>query len=44
MLEFILSTAIIVGKVDIGTNQVQYDVLQSDGQIETVVDTNYIPE
>ena len=44
MLEFILSTAIIVGKVDIGTNQVQYDVLQSDGEVVTIVDTNYTPD
>lgn len=42
MLEFILATAIIVGKADIGTNQVQYDVLQSDGEVVTIVDTNYI--
>ena len=44
MLEFILSTAILVGKVDIGPNQVQYDVLHSDRQIETIIDTNHIPE
>jgi len=40
MLEFILATAIIVGKVDIGPDKVVYQVLTDDGQIVEVIDTN----
>ena len=40
MIEFILATMIVVGKTDIGPDTVQYDVLNEDGQIEQVIDTN----
>ena len=39
MLEFILATAIIVGKADISPNEVVYQVLTDEGQIVEVVDT-----
>ena len=40
MIEFILATTIIIGKADIGPDTIQYDVLNEDGQIEQVIDTN----
>lgn len=43
MLEFILATAIIVGKADISPNETAYQVLTDDGQIVEVVDTNSTP-
>ena len=39
MIEFILATVIIVGKTEIGPDTIQYDVLNEDGQIEQVIDT-----
>ena len=40
MIEFILASAILVGKADIGPDKVVYQVLTDDGQIVEVVDTN----
>ena len=40
MIEFILATMIVVGKTDIGPDTIQYDVLNENGQIEQVIDTN----
>jgi hypothetical protein len=40
MIEFILTTAIIVGKADISSFQTQYEILTQDGQIVTVIDDN----
>ena len=40
MIEFILATVIIVGKTEIGPDTIQYDVLNENGQIEQVIDTN----
>jgi len=40
MIEFILATAIIVGKANISSTQTQYEILTQDGQIITVIDDN----
>ena len=40
MIEFILATMIVVGKTDIGPDTIQYEVLNENGQIEQVIDTN----
>ena len=40
MIEFILATTIIVGKTEIGPDTIQYDLLNEEGQIEHVIDTN----
>ena len=40
MIEFILATAIIIGKADISSTQTQYEILTQDGQIVTVIDDN----
>ena len=40
MIEFILATVIIVGKTEIGPDTIQYDVINENGQIEHVIDTN----
>lgn len=37
MLEFILSTAILVGSVEIGPNTIQHEFLTDDGEIITYV-------
>ena len=39
MIEFIVATAILVGKADISPNKVQYEFLNEDGSITTVVNT-----
>jgi hypothetical protein len=39
MIEFIIATAILVGKADIAPNQVAYQFLNEDGTITTVVNT-----
>jgi hypothetical protein len=41
MIEFILATAILVGKAQIEPDKVQYDFLQPDGTITTIVNTEY---
>jgi len=41
MIEFILATAILVGKTQIEPDKVQYDFLHPDGIITTIVNTEY---
>jgi len=41
MLEFLLSTSILVGAVNISPTQTQYEVLTDEGEIVTVVEDNY---
>ena len=41
MIEFILATAILVGKADIAPDKVQYEFLHEDGTITSVVRTVY---
>lgn len=38
MLEFILSTAIVAGKVQVGPNLYQYDLITSDNKLVRVID------
>ena len=40
MLEFILTTAMIVGQADIGPDQVRYEILHNDGTIQTIIEDN----
>ena len=40
MLEFLLSTAMIVGQTDIGPDQVRYEILHNDGTIQTIIKDN----
>ena len=39
MIEFILATAILVGKADIGPDKVLYQVLTDDEQIVEIIET-----
>ena len=39
MIEFIIATAILVGKADVSHNKVMYEFLNEDGTITTVVNT-----
>ena len=39
MIEFIIATAILVGKADISHTKVMYEFLNEDGTITTVVNT-----
>ena len=39
MIEFIIATAILVGKADISHNKVMYEFLNEDGTITTIVNT-----
>ena len=41
MIEFIIATAILVGKADISPHKVQYEFLHEDGTITSVVRTEY---
>ena len=41
MIEFIIATAILVGKADIAPDKVQYEFLHEDGTITSVVRTVY---
>jgi len=43
MLEFFLSVATLVGQVDISATQTQYEFLNDDNTITTVIVDNYTP-
>ena len=43
MLEFLLSVATLVGQVDINATQTQYEFLNNDNVITTIVVDNYTP-
>lgn len=40
MFEFVLATAMIVGQVDIGPDQTQYNLLTESGEIVTLIEDN----
>jgi len=43
MLEFLLSVATLVGQVDINATQTQYEFLNDNNTITTVIVDNYTP-